>query len=276
MLYTPTVRHLLTKMTDEQPKWNAETSETFRQVAAIAVPHRSEQIAALLTLIPFGSGEAPRVVELASGEGRLADAILHVFPQASLLALDIEETMRDQTTLRLRPYGERAAVAAFDMAAADWYDHLKGADVVVSSLCVHHLNGAEKQVLFQAVHDRLSPRGALLIADLIMPSHGAARGLFAATWEKTAEAASLAQSKSRSIYERFLAICWNYFRYPDPFDQPSPLADQLVWLREAGFAVADCFWMQAGHAIYGGYMTADENGGIDYDTALAAARLALE
>ena len=29
--------------------------------------------------------------------------------------------------------------------------------------------------------------------------------------------------------------------------------DQLDWLREAGLSTVDCFWMQAGHAIYGGY-----------------------
>ena len=50
---------------------------------------------------------------------------------------------------------------------------------------------------------------------------------------------------------------WNYFLYDynstETSDHPSCLSDQLVWLREAGFSVVDCFWMQAGHAVYGGY-----------------------
>jgi hypothetical protein len=37
-------------------------------------------------------------------------------------------------------------------------------------------------------------------------------------------------------------------------DQPSRLADQLIWLREGGFRTVDCFWMQAGHAIFGGFV----------------------
>jgi hypothetical protein len=35
-------------------------------------------------------------------------------------------------------------------------------------------------------------------------------------------------------------------------DKPSRLSDQFRWLEEAGFAEVDVFWMQAGHAIYGG------------------------
>ena len=63
------------------------------------------------------------------------------------------------------------------------------------------------------------------------------------------------QADSLEVVRRFEAERWNYYRdpTPDPYDQPSPLSDQLAWLREAGFTVADCFWMRAGHAIFGGY-----------------------
>ena len=40
---------------------------------------------------------------------------------------------------------------------------------------------------------------------------------------------------------------------PDPADHPSALFHHLVWLKHAGFAVVDCFWMHAGHAVYGGF-----------------------
>jgi hypothetical protein len=36
-------------------------------------------------------------------------------------------------------------------------------------------------------------------------------------------------------------------------DHPSPFLDQLNWFEAAGFQQVDVFWMQAGHAIYGGY-----------------------
>jgi len=263
---------------DETVEWSAENSAVYRQLASVAVPAREVQVATLLCLLPFGREEAFRVVELASGEGMLSHAILEAFPAATVLALDGEASMRQATAARLRPYGERAQVAAFDIMSDEWYGMLDGADVVVSSLCVHHLNGQGKRDLFMAVHERLLARGCLLIADLVLPQREEARALFAATWDRSAHERSIAQTGDTALLDLFEREHWNYYRYPDPFDQPSSLFNQLRWLNEAGFAVVDCFWMQAGHAIYGGYREqagAAAGDPIDYETALAIARHAL-
>ena len=45
------------------------------------------------------------------------------------------------------------------------------------------------------------------------------------------------------------------YRYPDPsdtIDKPSTLFEQLTWLAQAGFAEVDVYWVQAGHALFGG------------------------
>ena len=65
--------------------------------------------------------------------------------------------MRRETTRRLALFGERARVAAFDVAALDWWDRMFGVDLIVSSLCLHHLNDAKQQYLYKAAADRLSP-----------------------------------------------------------------------------------------------------------------------
>ncbi len=54
--------------------------------------------------------------------------------------------------------------------------------------------------------------------------------------------------------EQFRRRQWNIFRYPDPFDKPSPLYDQLAWLKAASSAAVDVFWPEAGQAIYGGQL----------------------
>lgn len=237
-----------------QNTWTEDDSTVYQELAAVAVPARAEQIATLLTLLPFGQQERFRAVEVGCGEGALSYAILEAFPQATVTALDGSEQMRAHTTDRLARFGARAQVAPFDLAAADWLTHAGGADAVVSSLCVHHLPAEGKRRLFGDLATRLAPRGALLIADLVAPQRAEAGALFAATWDRAAERQSLAETGSPALFERFVATHWNYYLYPDPFDQPSPLFDQLTWLREAGFAVVDCFWLQAGHAVYGGYM----------------------
>ena len=55
---------------------------------------------------------------------------------------------------------------------------------------------------------------------------------------------------------RFVDTRWNHFRFPDEGDHPSALFHQLVWLRHAGFAAVDCFWLLAGHAVFGGFKQA--------------------
>jgi tRNA (cmo5U34)-methyltransferase len=150
--------------------------------------------------------------------------------------------------------------------------------VLVSSRCVHHLTGTEKQALFHAVYKGLSERGALLLADITQPARAEGRELFAATWDRAA--AAQAQEKGiDAAYETFLAERWNHYRYPDPFDKPSGLFEQLTWLKEAGFATVDCFWMHVGHAIYGGYKQAGSDEtfvGIPFEEALHVAKLVLE
>lgn len=241
-------------------EWTKNDSELYRQLAAIAVPARAEQLATLLTLIPYGKSDSFKVIELASGEGYLSAAILEAFPNAEVLALDFEASMRAATYERLQSYAGRFQVDSFDMLQDNWYSKLNGADVVISSLCIHHLDGEGKRNLFDAVHKKLSEQGVFLIADLVLPQSNQAKELFATTWDKLAEVASIERTMARDIFQLFVDEQWNYYRYPDDFDKPSPIYDQLRWLDEAGFNIVDVFWMQAGHAIYGGYKQSGEQG----------------
>jgi tRNA (cmo5U34)-methyltransferase len=266
-------------MTENGPEWSEADSRIYRELAAIAVPRRDEQIAALLTLAPFATDEPFQIVELGCGEGRLGMALLSLFPQARYLGLDGSDSMRREAGERLRRFGERVRVEAFDLASAEWLERTRGADLVVSSLVVHHLTSDGKRSLFRALQERLPKRGALLLADLVEPLRAEARTLFAGGWEQAVGEAAGGRADGEELRRRFTAEQWNYYRYPDPVDRPSGLFEQLLWLREAGFAVVDCFWMQAGHAVYGGYMTEAASTAIAddrYERALAIARAVLE
>ena len=256
-------------------EWTQDDSQLYRQLSAIAVPARAEQLATLLTLIPFSEEDSFKVVELASGEGYLSAAILEAFPGAEVLALDFEESMRDTTAQRLSSYEGRFHIDEFDMLRDDWFDRLVDADVVISSLCIHHLDDAGKRQLFNAVQSRLSERGVLLIADLVLPKNGQAKELFASTWDSVAEAASIQLTMARDIFQLFVDEQWNIYRYPDDFDKPSPIYEQLTWLDKAGFESVDVFWMQAGHAIYGGYKQSG-NAGLKFENCLSIAHKILK
>lgn len=264
-------------MADEPSEWTEQHSETYRQVSAVALPSRDEQIATLITLLPFDRQEPFRAVELGCGEGALAFALLDCFPNASVLALDGSQSMRGRAAERVGRFGSRVSVEWFDLASTQWYARLRDADCVLSSLCLHHLSGTDKQRLFTATCSRLSQRGALLIADLIEPQRPEPRSLFASTYDRMAKAQSISETGSLDLFEKFIAAKWNYFRVEDPSEYPSPLFDQLSWLKMAGFEVVDCFWLQAGFAIYGGYKLRTDGPGrsISFEDALRFAQRSL-
>jgi tRNA (cmo5U34)-methyltransferase len=252
--------------------WHEDDSRTYLEIAPIAVPRRDEQWATLLTLVPFDAAESFRIVEIGCGDGRLSAALLALYPRATLVALDGSPAMRAVATARTATFGERARVVPFALATVDWWETLFGADVVVSALTLHHLNAAKTQYVYKAVADRLSPRGALLIADLTAPSHPAGRTLAADGWDRhaRAQAASLGTPE---LFDRFEAAQWNLYRHPDPGDHPAALFHHLVWLRHAGFAAVDCWWMCAGHAVFGGHKRVEwTGGGITYSAALDVVR----
>jgi tRNA (cmo5U34)-methyltransferase len=198
------------------------------------------------------------VAELGAGAGLLARAVLEAFPRCRYVALDGSAAMRAQLATTLAPYAARLEVRAFDLASRDWRAALPSPlRCVLASLVVHHLPGAGKRRLFADLARRLDPGGALLLADVVEPASPAAREAFARQWDDAARAQSLALTGGLAAFERFQAGGWNFYRgTPEPYDQPSLVDEQLRWLRAAGFATVDCFWMRAGHAILGGWLGA--------------------
>jgi SAM-dependent methyltransferase len=261
-----------------QDTWSEEDSAQYRDLAAIAVPSRAEQMATLIALVPFDRDARFSAVEIGGGEGILSEALLECFTGATVVAFDGSEQMREAARSRLARFGDRARVAAFDLFAPDWLERIDGAGVVMSSLCIHHFDHGQKRAFFREAASRLAPGGALLIADIVEPQRGVVNQLFAETYDRAAEAESVRLTGGDALYRKLMAAEWNIFRFPDPgVDKPSPLADQLEWLRTAGFAAADCFWMKAGHAVYGGYLAggADPGEPLSYAQALDSVERAL-
>jgi SAM-dependent methyltransferase len=221
----------------------------------VFVPSRDEQIATLTRLIPARADQSFTVAELGAGAGVLARAVLEAFPGCRYVALDGSETMRARLSETLARHRERLEIRAFDLADRTWRAALPSPlRCVLASLVVHHLPAAGKRRLFADLVRRLEPGGALLLADIVEPASEAAREAFAQQWADAARAQSLALTGGLEAFTRFERDGWNFYRgAPEAYDQPSPLEAQLRWLRQAGFATVDTFWMRAGHAVYGGF-----------------------
>lgn len=239
-------------------KWSEYESNLFLNVAEIFVPARAEQTSTLLQLIPAEPNDVFTVVEIGAGEGALAEAVLENFRHCHYLALDGSEVMRTRMSQRLGRFKERLDIQAFELASQDWRTQLpNNVRCVLSSLCVHHLDSSGKRQLFHDMFKHLEPSGALLLADIVQPTDQRIANFFAQQYDKIVREQSLALRGDLSGFEEFQQQAWNYFRHdygkPDHYDTPSPLHEQLRWLEEVTFRQIDCYWMRAGHAIYGGY-----------------------
>ncbi len=244
----------MTTRPDHRPDgWTEDDSADFIDYGRYFVPERDLQIATICDLVPPADGPF-RIVELCSGAGLLALALLERFPAARLLAYDGSATMLAATRKAAGAHAGRLTTTAFDLAATDWRSLDGPAWAVVSSLAIHHLDGAAKQALFADLAAAIEPGGALIIADLVAPATKLGADLAARVWDDTVRRRALELDGALDAFRHFQRTGWNYFADddPDPIDQPSPLADQLCWLRAAGFAAVDVHWMKAGHAIYGG------------------------
>jgi len=248
----------MSKTPAPQGQWSETTSNLFLNVAEIFVPARAEQVSTLLQLVPAQANETFTVVELGAGDGTLVEAVLENFSHCHYMALDGSEAMRTRLQQRLARFGQRLEIRPFELGATDWRTQLpEQVRCVLSSLCVHHLDASGKRQLFHDMFKRLEPGGVLLLADLVQPPNQHVADFFAHQYDKIVREQSLELRGDLSGYEEFQQAQWNFFRYdygkPNLTDHPSLLGDQLRWLQEVLFSVVDCYWMRAGHAIYGGY-----------------------
>jgi tRNA (cmo5U34)-methyltransferase len=238
----------------ESASWAEQDSRKFIELSDLVVPSRDEQARLICDLIPADPGEHFMGLDIACGEGMLSRAILERYPEAQMTLLDGSEAMLTQAAEHLGEYGYQIDLRTFDLFKTDWLDELpKRFRCIVSSLAIHHLDDAGKRDLYARLFEHLAPGGALLIADLVHQPGDLAREAWANEWDRDVREQSLARTGSLHAFEQF-QDGWNHYRTPEyEFDRPSLLADQLIWLEEIGYKSVGCFWLRAGHAVFGGY-----------------------
>lgn len=233
--------------------WGERDSRIFIDYGRYFVPERERQLQTMVDLIP-GLEQPHAILDLGCGEGLLAEAILEQRPKSTLYGLDGSAEMIERAQVRLNRFGERFQTRHFDLFARFWPETDFPIQAVVSSLALHHLDGAQKQTLFDEVYALLAPGGIFIIADLVEPATPLGWELAAKAWDEAVHERALDLDGNLEGFTLFEAERWNLYRDFDPedIDKPSRLLDQLKWLEQAGFEGADVVWMRAGHAIFGG------------------------
>lgn len=231
-----------------QPGWQLTDTEAFLRHGEFFVPCRRSQIEVICELVA-DAGEAPRVLDLGCGDAAVAEAVLRGIAGSRVHGVDGSAEMLSRARERLARFGDRFELEqnALDAARTGPYD------AVLSSLAIHHLEHADKRRLFAAVFDVLVPGGVLVVADVVAPRTPAAVALAGRRWDVRVRERAL-EAGDMEPYAAFGRLQWNSFTDPDPddYDRPAPLLEQLKWIERAGLVDVDVYWMDAGHAIFGG------------------------
>jgi tRNA (cmo5U34)-methyltransferase len=178
------------------------------------IPHRQVAEGMLLQALPQRIG---RFIDLGTGDGRLLALVRGRYPDAEGIGLDSSAPMLDRAKERFAD-DPRVELREHDLREAL---PVEGADVVVSGLAIHHLEDARKRELFGEIYSLLASGGVFANLDLV-------------------------RSASERLHERFRREIGRV--EDDPTDRLAGLADQMAWLREAGFAEVDCHfkWLELG------------------------------
>lgn len=236
-------------------EWNEQDTQDFLKYGKFFVPNREHQFQTIKTVIdsiPDGN----YIVDICCGEGHLCEYLLENFEHVKILAIDGDEQMLKMAAKRLERFEGRFETLVFDIFKKDWRNFEQPISCFVSSLAIHHLNCEEKEELFLDLYNQLEPNGKLVIADLIKPQTDAGKEVCAIQWDRAVIERSLIFNGNLEGFEAFNRLGWNSYRDPnfenDPVDKPSTLGDQLKWMTQAGFINVDVHWMLAGHAIFSG------------------------
>lgn len=198
----------------------------------------------LSDLLPFDEADAFTFVDLGAGTGAAARAVLDRYPASSAVLADYSPQMMEEGRRALAPYAGRYRYVELDLAAGRWPDELAGGqEVVISSLCVHHLPDDRKQGLFSEILTRLAPGAWYLNYDPVAAEDPAVE----AAWTRVVD-----RRDPEAAAKRMRRSPEDQARWENHVRHISPLDLQLGFLRTAGFEAVDAYWKELDHAIFGG------------------------
>lgn len=209
------------------------TAATYDRDRMKLIPGHEAFYAAALELIPT---DAMHIVELGAGSGLFSAMLRAAFPEAHLTLIDFSENMLALARNRLGK-DPHITFSLADYTAEPLPSH---SDAIVSSLSIHHLEDDRKCALLQPIFTALQPDGIFINADHIAGPTPELEEIYQLRW----------LSAVRSLGATEQQIADSLFRQQE--DRRTPVAPQLAWLREAGFANVDCWYKHSSFAVMSG------------------------
>ena len=229
-------------------RWNlSEFAVAYDESAEQIHPWYREIQTMIVSLSDIPADAAALAVDLGGGSGRLIERFLDSHPHAVGVVVDQSDAFLALAERKLERFGKRA-ICVQARLQDDWRERLPSQPAaIVSMSAIHHLEPAEKQSLYAAIHDVLAPGGAFLNGDEVRPDDDGDYLRLLHAWGdhmrqgiETGRIAPLFRDALDRWHDR------NITRFSDQRhsgdDCLETIDAQLAYLRAAGFKSADCPW----------------------------------
>lgn len=239
-------------------RWNTSDFAIGYDASAEHVhPHYLALQDEILALLPSAKDGDGLIVDLGGGSGRLIERILDRFPRATGLVVDQSEPFLALAERRLDRFGPRA-ICLHARLQDSWKLQLPTlAAAVVSMSAIHHLDPAEKRVVYQQCFAALGKAGVLLNGDEVRTTDNATYRAHLWGWAghmRRSMATGVIPPAFHAALEAW--IDRNVTRFGEPKksgdDCHETIETQLGYFRDAGFAAADCPWQREMWAVLRG------------------------
>lgn len=209
------------------------TASTYDRDRSLLIPGCNTFYRWAIDLIP---ARAKYILDLGAGSGLLTALVRDRFPEAHIHLMDFSAPMLSLAGDRLGN-DPRITYERANYAKAALPD---GLCAVVTSLSVHHLDDCDKQTVFKKAHSALKPGGVFVNAEQIAGPTPALDARYRSIWLQQVRAAGATEQQIEASL------------YRQQEDRCSPVKEQLDWMREAGFADADCWYKENRFAVMAG------------------------
>lgn len=162
------------------------------------------------------------VIDVGSGPGAFLETFLEELPDCAGVWLDASQAMLEQARQRLEPFGDRVTFRLGDMADLAAAGLPAGADALVTSRALHHLNRDGLARFYQQAAGYLAPGGWLVNLDHTGPAD---------VWDR----------RFRAVRKRFIGPDNEQGRHPHEYPFTSE-RDHLGGLDAAGFDDVEIAW----------------------------------
>ena len=177
--------------------------------------------------------EPSRIFDLGSGTGLLPSFYFKYFPKAEYILCDIAEEMLELAKKRF------AGLANVKYEVLDYSKKLPQgkADLIISALSIHHLEHEAKKSLFKNIRSSLSESGLFVNYDQFCCENPEMNEKIERHWINQIKSSGISQTEYKKCLER------------KKLDKECSIAQEICWLKEAGFSNADCIYSSGKFAV---------------------------